>query len=505
MSNERTWERREFLAAAGLGAAGLALPDWFQSQPASGRGPLNVLFIAVDDLNDWVGCLGGRSGVRTPNIDRLAKRGVLFSNAHCPSPSCAPSRASVMTGISASTSGSYHNYQYWRDSPMLAKATTLPQYFRSRGYRAVGGGKIFHALSWLDVYGRDGYNDPPSWDAYFPSQKRAMPQELRPPGWLERHTVKGRPSWFFSWGAVGPQREMADEKVVDWAVQELQRAHDRPFFQAVGIYRPHIPWLVPQKYFDQYPLGSIELPRVKEDDLADVPEAPKKWLRRHWHQWLLENGKWKEAVQAYCASMSFADDMVGRLLDGLDASPHRDNTIVVLWSDHGMHVGEKEQWEKFTLWEESTRVPFMWVVPRLTAGGQVCRRPVSLLDIYPTLAELSGGTPGPHLEGTSLVPWLRNPERLSERAVVTTWHPNNHAVRSERWRYISYADGTEELYDHDSDPDEFHNLAAKPELSAIKRDLARSLPQVNAPYQPPMTDEEELLRRLERDGRLPGD
>lgn len=505
-ANRGNFSRRDLFALAG-GAAVAAMATGAKSfVEQSTRAPQNVLFIAVDDLNDWVGCLGGRAGVRTPHIDRLAASGVLFANAHCPSPSCAPSRASVMTGIGPATHGSYHNYQYWRDSPVLRHAVTIPQYFRSRGYRATGGGKIFHALSWLDVQGYDGYNDPPSWDAYFPNETRAMPPELRPEDWQARHTSPDRPSWFFSWGPAGAEQEMADSKVVDWAVRELGRKQDRPFFQAVGIYRPHIPWLVPQQYFDMYPLKSIELPRVLENDLADVPEAPKKWLRLHWHKWLLETDRWKQAVQAYCASVTYADAMVGRLLAALEAGPHAGNTAVVLWTDHGMHLGEKQQWEKFTLWEEATRVPFIWRVPGTTTAGGVCHRPVSLLDVYPTLVELDGGRPAPALEGRSLVPLLRDPQAPSDRAVVTTWHRGNHGVRSERWRYIRYADGTQELYDHRVDPDEFHNLAGKPEHAPVIQELARWLPTTDAPYQPPMTNEEELLRGLaERTGRLKGD
>jgi arylsulfatase A-like enzyme len=411
-----------------------------------------------------------------------------------------------MTGIPAATSGSYHNYQYWRESPVLAGAVTIPQYFRSLGYRATGGGKIFHALSWLDVYGYDGYNDPPSWDAYFPTEHRAMPEELRPQFWRESKTEEGRPPWYFSWGSVEPEEHMADSLVVDWAVEELQKEQDQPFFQAVGIYRPHIPWLVPRKYFDMYPLESVGLPRVLENDLDDVPEGPKRWIRRRWHQWLLDNDEWRNAVQGYSASVTYADAQIGRILDALDQSPHAENTMIVLWSDHGMHLGEKEQWEKFTLWEESTRVPFIMSVPGLTPEGAVCHRPVSLLDIYPTLVELSGGTSEPPLEGVSLKPWLQDPDLPSDRAVVTTWHQGNHAVRSERWRYIRYQTGLEELYDHQSDPDEFHNLAGEADLESVKEDLARWLPEYNAPYQPlPSSEMQILLRLAEGDASIWGD
>ncbi len=463
----------------------------------------NVLFIAVDDLNDWANCLGGYPRVLTPNLDRLAQRGVLFTNAHCSSPACNPSRASVMTGIRPSTSGVYRNAQPWRNSPALKNAVTIPEHFRSLGYRVNGGGKIFHALSWIwERYGKDR-NDPNIWDEYFPSKQRQMPDAIWPNEdvRLDNGEIKAtpiakgekgeRPPWFFDWSPVNESdKKMADYKVIDWALDELQKKHDRPFFQAVGIFRPHIPWYVPQKYFDMYPLENITLPRLRPDWQEHTPPAGRAIgaERRLWHQWILENGQWKKAIQGYLASISFADAMLGRLLDGLDASPYVDNTIIVLWSDHGFHLGERETWEKFTLWEESTRVALMIVAPGVTKPGSVCQQPVSLLDIYPTLVELSGVKSRPELEGQCLVPLLKNPETSTGRAVVTTWL-NHHAVRSRRWRYIRYDDGSEELYDHQNDPDEFANLAAKKEFSAVREELARWLPEVKVPYRGVRTGE----------------
>ncbi len=405
------------LTALAVVAVGLSLVSRSASGEPVSKKP-NVLFIAVDDLNDWVNCLGGRKDVYTPNIDRLAARGVLFANAHCASPACNPSRVCVMTGVRASTSGIYRNAQDWRRSPRLADAATIPEHFRANGYLAFGGGKIFHALSWIeDNYGKQ-QNDAKIWDWYYPSKTKPMPDALwpaaanakrSPTGYVswtplaQGKTPKGRPSHFFDWGPLDePEAQMADYKVVDWAIEQFEKTHDKPFFQAVGIFRPHIPWFAPRACFNRYPLDEVFLPETLEGDLDDCSPVALRWCRQGWQKWLVENDQWRGAVQGYLACISFADSQVGRLLDALDRSPYADNTIVVLWSDHGMHIGEKNHWEKFTLWEESTRVPLFVKLPdRLRAkldigdAPAVCREPVSLLDVYPTLAELAGFTPPP--------------------------------------------------------------------------------------------------------------
>ena len=457
----------------------------------------NVLFIAVDDLNDWVNCMGGRKGVHTPNLDRLAGRGVLFTNAHCAAPSCNPSRVAMMTGVAPSSSGVYHNGQDWRSSPRLAKAVTIPEHFRAGGYKAFGGGKIFHALSWITGgYGKQ-QNEAGLWDSYWPSATDPMPAPQWPKaaaakrganGYLYSKPIavgrelKGRPAHFFDWAPdAQPETGTADYKVVSWAAAELAKKRDKPFFQAVGIFRPHIPWYGPAKYFDLYPEKDVFLPRIKDGDLDDVPPAGHRSLRKGWHRWVKENDEWRSAVRGYLASISFADAQVGRLLDALDASPHAKNTIVVLWSDHGMHIGEKQHWEKFTLFEESTRVPLMVIAPGVTRPGLTCNRPVSLLDVYPTLNELCGLPERDDLDGESLVPLLKNPAAKRERPAITTWGRDNHSVRTLRWRYIHHANGSEELYDHQADPDEFTNLvSSQPEKSVpIVDQLKKWLPAAN--------------------------
>lgn len=451
----------------------------------------DILFIAVDDMNDWINPLGGRDNMYTPNLDALAAKGMLFENAHCTAPACCPSRTSVMTGVRPGTSGIYSNNHLWRQSPVLKNAITIPEYFRDQGYTVKGGGKIFHALSWIQTaYGVD-QNDSTIWDDYFPSLSRSMPPSVWPETYSidEKKTVtweniagkdtEGRPSYFFDWGSLGKKEDMADYKVVDWAISELKKNHDKPLFLAVGIFRPHIPWFAPEEYFDLYPTEQRDLPAIIDNDLDDVSEVALPWLRRRWQQWMLENNEWANAVQAYEACISFSDEMVGRLIKGLEESGRAENTIIVLWSDHGMHIGEKEQWEKFTLWEESTRVPLIVIAPGTTKAGSISKEAVSLLDVFPSLVSLSGGEIFDQLEGTDLTPLLKNPEAERDIPAITTFHRNNHSVRTERWRYISYNNGDEELYDHVSDPDEFYNLAGNPEYRAIMDSLKLWIPDIN--------------------------
>ena len=426
----------------------------------------NVLFIAIDDLNDWIGCLGGHPQAKTPNLDRLAGRGVLFTHAYCSAPACNPSRASLMTGIRPSTSGVYHNNQPWRTA--MPDAVTLPQHFMARDYEVVGGGKIYH--------GR--FPDSASWQSYF-----RRPHDPVPPD----RPVNGIPrTAHFDWGPVEVEdREMSDYKVADWAIRFLEEEHSKPFFLAVGFFRPHLPWYVPPKYFRAHDPDEVVLPSLRSDDLADVPAQGKSMAKPGGdHRKVLGSDNWRKAVASYLASVAFVDTMLGRVLDALGRSAHSENTIIVLWGDHGWHLGEKQHWRKFALWEEATRVPLIIAAPGVTTTGQRCHRTVSLLDLYPTLIDLCDLPTRSELEGRSLVPLLENPGALWDRPVVTTHGRGHHAIRSERWRYIRYSDGTEELYDHDADPLEWENAAGRESLAAIKKKLAGRLPKVDAPETP---------------------
>lgn len=430
----------------------------------------NVLFVAVDDMNDWIGPMGGYEGIKTPNIDKLARKGVIFKRAYCSAPACNPSRASLLTGVRPSTSGVYHNNQPWR--PVLKDAVTLPQYFTANGYEVKGAGKIFH----------NSYNDLPSWPAYFDVPPSPEPTKVPVNGFGN-----------LDWSPVNVQDEdMGDYKVVNQGIDFFNQKHSRPFFLAIGLTRPHLPWYVPQKYYDMYPLSEIKLPKVEQNDLSDVPDAGVKIAKPQGdHKFITGHKQWEKAVQGYLASITFADGQIGRLLDALEKSDYAKNTVIVFFGDHGWHLGEKEHWRKFALWEEASRVPFIVYAPGISALNGVSDRTVNLMDIYPTLIDLCKLPAKKGLEGRSITPLLKDPALKWEFPSVTTHGFGNHAVRSEKFRYIRYQDGSEELYDHDTDPLEFRNLAKDAKYDAVKNELAKSLPAVNAKDAPTAKDGKE--------------
>jgi len=443
----------------------------------------NILFIAIDDMNDWIGPLGGLGDLpKTPNLDRLARQSVTFTNAHCASPACSPSRLSIMSGIQPSRSGKMCNEWYdgpgWRKEAIFSDIETIEQFFRNRGYETLAGGKIYHTLAppWTTL----NHADPDGWDYYFPSIYGPIPYQVRAPEEVIRpeHFKGARHPWF-TWGPVNvDDTKMADCQVVDWARYELSRKHEKPLYLACGIFRPHMPWEVPQKYFDLYPLEELPDLVIDENDLEDSYDHG----RRQWQKFVLENKQWKKVIQAYLASVSFSDAMLGRLLDGLDQSAYVHNTIVVLWADHGMHIGEKENWEKFTLWEESTRVPLIIRPVTCKIPDESCDEPVSLLDIYPTLVELAGFVAPDHCDGVSLLDQLNNPEKERKINALTSFTFGGrmdraaHTLRSRDFRYIFYEDNKlEELYDHRSDPNEFINLAYDPGYRKVVKEFRREM------------------------------
>jgi len=421
----------------------------------------NVLFIAVDDLNDWIGCMGGHPQSITPHMDRLAKQGVLFMNAHCAAPACNPSRCALMTGYRPSTSGVYINSQPWR--PVLPDAVTLPQHFMAHGYRAEGGGKIFH--------GR--YEDRPSWHFWFDSGEHPpLPKKEK----KNPHSRAGG----IVWGNLHdtPDDQMVDYRLSTWAVEFLKKKQKKPFFLACGFKKPHMAWQVPGKYYDKFPVKKIKLPPVPEDDLDDVPRAGLAMAKSEKdHKAVLDTNNWKYAIQGYLATINFVDGQIGRVLKALEKGPHKENTIIVLWGDHGWHLGEKKHWRKFSLWEEATKAPLIFVVPGLTHAGERCDAAVDFMNIYPTLSDLCGLPVGKHLDGVTMRSLLRNVNAPWDHYALTTHGRGNHAVRSTRWRYIRYADGSEELYNHRNDPNEWKNLADNPEFESIKRKLKKIMPK----------------------------
>lgn len=463
--------RRGFLYLVVLGVA-IAAPG---SESYPGHRP-NVLFIALDDLNDWIEVLDPSAPIRTPNIERLAKRGMLFTCAYCASAACNPSRTAILTGLRPTTSGVYGNKTDWRRA--LPNAVTVPQHFRSHGYRAMGAGKIFH-----HHYG-GAFHDKASFDDFLmmPDPPDAPMPEKKLNG------LAGYGSRNTDWGVwPADEADAIDVRTVDYVVESLARNHDKPFFLAAGIFRPHMPFFAPRRFFDLYPRDAVTMPKILESDLDDLPSAAeallssKKWFFRDMIKIERESpGTWKEAVRSYQACATFADAQVGRILDALDRSSYADDTTVVLWSDHGYHLGEKEHWEKFALWEKTNHVPLIIVAPGITRAGSRCQQPVSLADLYPTLIDLCGLQAKPELDGVSLVPLLRNPEAAWDRPALMTYQRGNHAVRDQRWRYIRYADGTAELYDHQNDPNEWHNLAQDPANLGIIARLKRCLPKTEA-------------------------
>lgn len=439
----------------------------------------NVLFISIDDLNDWIGCLGGHPQALTPNLDRLAESGVLFTNAHCPAPACNPSRTAIMTGISPHKSGLYENGQKMRE--ILPDVELLPQYLRKYGYRAIGSGKLLHY-----------FVDAPSWDDYFPEKETENP--FPPTYYPEERPVnlpRGGP-WQYvetDWAAlpVSDEEFGGDWLISKWVGEQLSKEQEKPFFLACGIYRPHEPWFVPQKYFEPFPLDTIQLPPgYREDDLADLPPSGKRRGPNRYFEHIRSQGQWKQGIQGYLASIYFADAMLGRVLDALENGPHAGNTIVALWSDHGWHLGEKEHWQKFTGWRAATRVPLILCVPKGcseslpegTRAGVRSDQPVSLLSLFPTLCELAGVPEHIGNDGPSLVPLLEE-EASNWPHVSLTFlgERGSLAVSGRRWRYIHYKNGDEELYDIAEDPYEWVNRAGDPAAAEKKEELKAFVPR----------------------------
>jgi len=437
----------------------------------------NVLFIAIDDLNDWVEPLAGNEQTITPNLKKFATTGVNFTANYCTSPGCNPSRSTLLTGLHTYNSGMYSNYQDWRTIPRLANQPTLGHYFRQNGYYTAGAGKIFH-YSQVDTL---------AWDAYYPSIKNPMPADIFPekvPANMPRFKYMYK---MFDWSPLTiSDEETGDYKSVDFIGQQLEQAHDKPFFLACGIYRPHLPWYVPQKYFDKFPLESIQLPKLMEKDTADLGKRAKELMARggNYHKHVLAANQWKKAVQGYLASVAYADAMVGELLGRLKKSAYADNTIVVIWSDHGWQLGQKNHWRKFALWENVIKTVLMMKVPEGVAAlpegaktGGVTKNLTSLIDLYPTLTELCGLPERADLDGESLIPILKNPDSTILRPIITTYDFGDYSVRYHKWHYIKYIDDSEELYDLELDPEEWTNLANNPKFESIKVQIAGYIPK----------------------------
>jgi len=471
----------------------------------------NVLFIAVDDLNDWIEPLGGHSQAITPNLDKLSKQGILFTNAHCSQAVCTASRNSLLSGIHPSSSGWYaspKNMAKNYDS-VMADHMMLPEYFKANGYNTYATGKIFHN-------GISDYKEKKDtfWTEYSPSFWKNMEPSVKESGrgyrgWMFYPFTKdgGQMVQLYGEDTIAnyykpfnrfyslcggpldeddiPEKGMYDEQIADWAINKINEPQEEPFFLAVGFLRPHVPYTAPRKYFDMYDFNELEIPDVPEDEMNDIPVMGKsiafgKTPNGGWYDVSRKEEILPELIHSYLACVTFIDEQVGKVLEALENSPHADNTIIVLWSDHGQHLGEKRHFRKQALWEESTKVPLVFSVPGQKHKGERSSQVVSLLDIYPTLVDLCNLPEAKKLQGNSLVPLIEKPETNWDQPVLSTWYYKNHSVRSNDWRYIQYRDGTEELYDHRNDPGEHTNLANDPEFADIIAEHKNWLPEHNA-------------------------
>ncbi|MFB9054215.1 sulfatase [Formosa undariae] len=471
----------------------------------------NVLFISVDDLNDWEGALLGHPQAITPNMDKLFAEGVLFTNAHASQPVCTASRNSLLSGIHPTTSGWYSSTANMKKNydTVMANHKMLPEHFKNNGYNTYAAGKVFHS-------GESDYKDKTDdfWTAYSPHFWNNMEPHIKENGFGYRGTMfypfpKGGGQFVQLYGEDNinenyretnrfyslcggpledediPEDGMYDEQIANWAIDKLNKKQDKPFFMAVGFIRPHVPYTAPKKYFDLYPIEDIIVPEVPNNEFEDIPIMGKAIAYGYtpkggWGDVTTKKEILPELVQSYLACVTFVDEQIGKVIDALEKSPNGKNTIIVLWSDHGQHLGEKRHFRKQALWEESTKVPLYFKIPGNKSNGQKSSQVVSLLDIYPTLTDLCNLPSLPKLEGESLLPLIQSPDIKLDRSVLTTWYYKNHAVRSNDWRYIRYRDGGEELYNHITDPGEHTNLANNPKYAEIIKAHKKWLPNYDA-------------------------
>jgi choline-sulfatase len=456
--------------------------------PAQRSSNPNVVFISIDDLNDWCGPLGGHPMVQTPHMDRLAKSGVTFLNAHCNSPLCNSSRSSLLTGLRPATTGIYGLEPSFRSLPDWADVLTLPQYFAAHGYRTLGAGKVFHwGVHSIAPAVKQRLEHLSRLEPDFMVAGPAGGIGVRPPEKLIGVTPMGN-NPLMDWGTFPhSDDEKGDYQVASWVVEQLrQQPKETPFFIAAGFFLPHVPCYATQKWFDLYPDDESILPDVLPMDREDTPRFS--WYL-HWElpeprlNWLQDSGQWIPLVRSYLACVSFVDAQVGRILDALEEQDLIDNTVIVLWSDHGWHLGEKQITGKNSLWDTSTRVPLIFSGPGVAAGA-TCDQPAELLDIYPTLIELCGLSANQQLEGLSLTPQLGDANTPRQRPAITTHNPGNHGIRSQNFRYIRYADGTEEFYDHRTDPKEWINLIDSPDYQTLIERHRKWIPESDSPPAP---------------------
>lgn len=425
----------------------------------------NVLFIAVDDLNDWAGYRGNKDVV-SPNMDRLAGQGMWFTKAYCQYPLCGPSRASIMSGLYYHQLGSdklQADDQFVEDQVQSIGSELLHGYLKNHGYKTMAVGKILHdhmAEKKLDQSGGRS-----KWDFIKDEKGKKIKINFQSDATLT--------DW-----AVYPydEEKMSDSKTAKWAVERLEEKHSQPFMLMVGFLHPHAPWYAPEKYFDLYDKEKLTLPPYNPNDFDDLPKAALGMLNEGYPrtEWAKNENQWRDIVHAYLANISYVDAKIGLVLDALDASPYRDNTIVVLWSDHGYHMGEKNTFQKHTLWNRSAVAPLIIKVPKSMQAGMKkgeCDQVVSMIDLYPTIVDLCGLPPNGQVVGRSLRPLLENPSAPWKYPAFTFKKGDCKSVQFGPYRYIEYEDGSTELYDHRKDPDEWTNIANSPEQKQVQQKL----------------------------------
>ena len=443
------------------------------SAPAKQK--LNVLFIAADDLNTDLGCYG-HPLVKSPNLDRLAGRGVRFDRAYCQYPLCNPSRASLLTGRRPDATRVFNNAPHFREA--LPDVVTLPQLFRQNGYYTARVGKIYHAGVPMEI-GTSGKDDPPSWDRAVNPRGRDKDEEDRLVNFTPKRSLGSCLCYQI---AEGAPEEQTDGKVATEAIALLEQKRAEALFLAVGFYRPHSPHIAPKKFFDLYPLETIPVPPSTPNDLDDIPQ-PARFITPP--NWGASEQEQREVIRAYYACISFVDEQVGRLLAAVERLKLTENTLIVFWSDHGYLLGLHGQWMKTMLFDGAARVPLILAGPGI-AKGRASPRTVELIDLYPTLAHLCGLPPPPGLEGKTLRPLLKNPAAKWDSPAYTQvvrltdkTRPVGYSVHTERWTYTEWNRGTlgAELYDHANDPNEFTNLAKDPRQARVVTELQALLQQ----------------------------
>lgn len=462
--------RRSFLSA---GATALSLPLVRAAQPKR-----NVLFIASDDLNV---CLSAYKHpiVRTPNIDRIAQRGVYFDRSYCQFPLCSPSRTSLMTGLSPDSTGIYELRTHFREK--IPNVVTLPQLFQKNGYFAGRVGKIYH-YGVPGQIGTDGLDDKPSWNKVV--NPNGVDHTREEPLLTNYTPDRGLGSAICYYASPARDEEHTDGIGAAAAIEMIEQHRGDPFFIGAGFYRPHTPYIAPAKYFDMYPLDRIQPPRFDEAEMSMAPEWAYFTKPANWGMTKLQQ---REAIRAYYAAISFMDAQVGKLLDALDRLKLADTTTVVFWGDNGYQLGEHGQWMKQTVFEWAARIPLLIGGAGVSARGKACPRTVELLDLYPTLVELCNLQSAPtNLQGRSLKPLLANAQAPWDKPAVTQVRRAGgekrqvmgYSIRTERHRYSQWGeDGKlgEELYDYQSDPREVRNLSSGAGSTAVKAGLKRQL------------------------------